>query len=530
MSFLHSPRPADHICITPTHLFLYDCQPLWIWYEHFGDPAKKDPMSSFALKLMEDGVTHEREIIQKYQVTSVENESQQDAIQSTLNLMKKGEPLIYQGALQAEIDGVTYLGRPDILKKVEGESKLGNWSYIPVDIKSSSSIKPLQRYQLIIYGWILDVLLKTKTLSGEIINIEGHHLSVDLTIDKDQEKSASMCKAIAEVMRGERPPLTVTSKAKNSPWFKEMLAEAKQKQDISLIYKLDGRAVSALRDMGISTVNQLLSADIEELPPIPYAPPDTLRRAQLQAQSLQENRIIWLDEPNFGDEAPLKLFFDIEGSPWQKVEYLFGFLVVGDPERKLATKHCRYRNVDDTPDKYFLYFIAETPEREKELWDNFLNWLDVLPSHYQVIHYADYERSHLNKLAEKYGDKPSRKMFMENFVDIEKVVQKSVIFPLYFYSIKDIAKSEFLKFKWRHEKAGGGQSVFWYEEWLETGKPEILNDIINYNEDDVRATEHLYLWLLKMNASSCAYNLEDCVILNTSYSTSGNETILKLKY
>lgn len=80
-------------------------------------------------------------------------------------------------------------------------------------------------------------------------------------------------------------------------------------------------------------------------------------------------------------------------------------------------------------------------------------------------------------------------------VDLEKVVQKSVILPLYFYSIKDIAKSRFLNFKWRHEKAGGSQSVFWYDEWLETGNREILDDIINYNEDDVRTTEHLYLWL-----------------------------------
>ncbi len=36
---------------------------------------------------------------------------------------------------------------------------------------------------------------------------------------------------------------------------------------------------------------------------------------------------------------------------------------------------------------------------------------------------------------------------------------------------------------------------FWYEEWLEIGNREVLDDIINYNEDDVRASEHLYLWL-----------------------------------
>ena len=68
-------------------------------------------------------------------------------------------------------------------------------------------------------------------------------------------------------------------------------------------------------------------------------------------------------------------------------------------------------------------------------------------------------------------------------------------YSLHLYSIKDIAKSEFLGFKWRYEKADGSQSIFWYEEWLETGNSEILDDIINYNEDDVRLTEHLYLWL-----------------------------------
>lgn len=60
-----------------------------------------------------------------------------------------------------------------------------------------------------------------------------------------------------------------------------------------------------------------------------------------------------------------------------------------------------------------------------------------------------------------------------------------------------IAKSEFLEFKWRHEKAGGRQSIFSYEEWLEIKNQEILDDIINNNEDDVRSTEHLYLWLQK---------------------------------
>ena len=59
---------------------------------------------------------------------------------------------------------------------------------------------------------------------------------------------------------------------------------------------------------------------------------------------------------------------------------------------------------------------------------------------------------------------------------------------------EDIAK--LLGFRWRNKQAGGAQSIFWYEAWLETGDRKILQDIIDYNEDDVVATAHLHRWLI----------------------------------
>ena len=85
--------------------------------------------------------------------------------------------------------------------------------------------------------------------------------------------------------------------------------------------------------------------------------------------------------------------------------------------------------------------------------------------------------------------------FQDQLIDLENSVHKTVILPLYFYSLKDIAKSSFVNFKWRHAKASGGQSIYWYEQWLETKDRSILQDIIDYNKDDVRATEHLHLWM-----------------------------------
>lgn len=131
------------------------------------------------------------------------------------------------------------------------------------------------------------------------------------------------------------------------------------------------------------------------------------------------------------------------------------------------------------------------------MWKAFLEWAAVLPDEYSVYHYANYEKIYLKKLSEQYGGSDGLR-FESNLIDLQKVVEQSAIFPLYFYSIKDLAKSRFINFKWRHQKAGGGQSVFWYDQWLATGDKAILKDIINYNEDDVRATAALYAYLLQL--------------------------------
>jgi predicted RecB family nuclease len=145
--------------------------------------------------------------------------------------------------------------------------------------------------------------------------------------------------------------------------------------------------------------------------------------------------------------------------------------------------------------KYFLYFLAEDPEKEGSMWNEFLDWLRILPPEYKVYHYPSYAKTAVKKLSEKHQSSEELQRFQERLFDLRKCVDKCVVFPLYFYSIKDIAKSSFVNFKWRHAKAGGGQSIFWYEKWLEAQDRQILQDIIDYNEDDVLATEYLHLWI-----------------------------------
>lgn len=251
-----------------------------------------------------------------------------------------------------------------------------------------------------------------------------------------------------------------------------------------------------MRDAGIKTLQDMVAVNTSKLPKIPYASLETLQKAQLQAKSLIENKVLQIADLDGLPDTPLKVYFDIEGNPLLDIDYLFGFWVSGDPKRQYALpQNTRFY---DGEEGYFLYFLAESPEDEKTMWEAFIGWIECLPEQYTVYHYANYEKSHLKKLADLYGDSPALQRFQDKLVDLQKVIERSIVFPLYFYSIKDIAKSPFLNFEWRHQKAGGGQSVFWYDQWLATGDRAILKDIVNYNEDDVRATENLYIGLLKM--------------------------------
>ena len=72
--------------------------------------------------------------------------------------------------------------------------------------------------------------------------------------------------------------------------------------------------------------------------------------------------------------------------------------------------------------------------------------------------------------------------FKNNTIDLHRAVVDSVVLPLYFYSLKDVAR--YVGFQWQAEDAGGAESVVWYNQWKETGDKKILQKILDYNKDD----------------------------------------------
>jgi predicted RecB family nuclease len=484
--------------ITPSLFFQLDMSPLWIWLDLFGDQSKKEPLSEFALKLLDDGNLHEEKYVESLEVIEVTEMDPIKGADITLQLMKEGVPLIYQGWLQFEQGDRILRGRPDLLEKQKGTSRFGNWVYCPVDIKASSDIKNTHIQQLAFYAFLLEQIQGSSVGLSWVVNRHFQRLPVLL----DQAAIESMQNAIAEIVgifQGKKPDVHISSKVKNSPWYKECLKEAEKKNDVSLIYGLREDTAKHLRSIGIDTLEKVSQVKIENLPKVHGASLETLRKAKTQAKALIEKSPILIGSPISKDEKNLTLYFDIEGSKNPEVEYLLGFWIIGDLEGKYASIGHVDKYKEDG-EKYFLYFLAEDASLEKEMWDKFLAWLALLPEDYSVYHYASYEKTALRKLSERCcSSSRDLERFQDKLIDLEKEVKKTVVLPLYFYSIKDIAKSPFVNFKWRHAKAGGAQSMFWYEQWLKTGDRSILQDIIRYNEDDVRATEHVNKWLAEFS-------------------------------
>lgn len=190
-------------------------------------------------------------------------------------------------------------------------------------------------------------------------------------------------------------------------------------------------------------------------------------------------------------EVATEIYFDIESDPTRDVDYLLGMLI-----RDTASGTVTYEKL-----------IAEKPEDESVVWNKFLDklagWED-----FAIYHYAFYEKMVFDRLALRHGvPQLLAQKFHEHSVDLHQKTIDSVVLPLYFYTLKDVAK--YLGYAWSDAEAGGAESVVWYDAWLRAGDRASLDRIVKYNEDDVRATMLLRDWLFSQKPHKAREKLDE---------------------
>ena len=485
---------ATETPITGAMLYSLVTCPHRVTMDFFADPADREEPNAFVKLLWEQGSLFEQQVVEGFSipVTDLSSYTGDEKERRTLEAMRRGEPLIYSGRIRSG----NLLGQPDLLRK-EGER------YIAGDIKSGSgeegpadNSKPKTSYavQLALYT---DILERTGWSAGRrafVWDIHGEEVPYDFQAPKGkrslgtlwQDYEAALNEAM-QIVGGSgltRPAYGATCKL--CVWYTACIQRIRETDDLTQIPEL-GRSRRDAMYGQIATVAELASADLDVFihgttTDFPRIGVDTLRKYHDRARLLsRKGATPYARKPLHFPDHLRELFFDIEVDPMRDLCYLHGFI-----ER---------HNGDNSTERFVATFADQpTAEAEKQAFAEAMAYLrGNTPC--AIYYYSKYERTMYRKLQAKYPDvctaEEVEALFdPEHTVDLYgDVVRKHTEWPVWDYSIKTLAK--YLGFSWRDTNPSGAASIEWFHRWVETGDLAIRQRVLDYNEDDCRATRVL---------------------------------------
>ena len=476
--------------------------------ETYGDRQHRDPEKDFLLKLKRENKTHIRNVIeakslQPQQPQASRRDWQLNA-QQTVELMQQGVDCIIRGTLSVNYDQwrslsnnlsnhkisqeysdflseITFTAAPSLLIKQPGKSIFGDWEYIPVNIKLGRKPKPEYKLISAFHAQILAIVQGKMPERSQLILKEhnSHHINLTHWLTKMQETVADCLYMLAN--KDEPEVFISRQRCSLCSWYGFCHDVARSSEHLSLIPGVTPKRYEYLQALGIDTAETLIDVPQDILAEALGF--DVAQQLKQQVTAIQSDRPAIRSNFNLIDTQPIpsdaiELYFDIEAEPERQTDYLLGVLLV---DRVNKTEK-------------FYAFLAENPEDEGKIWQEFLDFIALHPNA-PIFHYSEYEADTIKRLARLYDTpREQKKEILSRLVDLHYWVTKAVIFPVESYSLKAIAN--WIGFYWRETSGSGDQSVCWYDRWLETQDRTLLELILSYNEDDCRATHRLKDWLL----------------------------------
>lgn len=127
---------------------------------------------------------------------------------------------------------------------------------------------------------------------------------------------------------------------------------------------------------------------------------------------------------------------------------------------------------------------------------------------YRCFYYTEHETRYFRHLVTKYAGRRNiptpeelEAFFASNvWVDLRPIVAGQLIWPTEDMTLKSLAK--YVKFSWRDDAPGGGNSISWYQLATESADEAVRLEnrkrLLAYNEDDVLATYRLRDWIASL--------------------------------
>jgi len=348
--------------------------------------------------------------------------------------------------------------------------------------------------QLQVYGWLFEQTTGHKPARLEVLKGDG---GID-PIDYDGEAAAiSHLRELLGVMLLPKEPYSPVgwSKCGGCGYNDLCMKQANESQSVALLPDVDQGLARRLKELGVLTIADI-AARFDETRLSELKRPWGTREQKvgkkaagilLQAKAMLENREIVVKKP----EIPLSknyVMFDLEGLPHQLDEidkiYLWGMQVFGEKPGR------------------FLYSLAETGrDGDRKGWEDFLKIAEKIFYEYgdiPFVHWHHYEKTKINTYIDRYGDIDGiADRVLSNLVDLLPITRDAVVLPQPSYSLKVVEKH--VGFKRTQDEYGGDWSIAKYIEAVETDddveRRAIMNEIIKYNEEDLKATWAVFEWL-----------------------------------
>ena len=429
-----------------------------------------------------------------------------DKVARTLAAMRGGAAIIYQATLR---DGQLF-GHADFLMRVDGEaSDLGDWRYEVADTKLARSPKAKFLVQLAFYSHLLALAQRAEPRMMHVVLGDQTERAFRCA-DYMHYFRALLARYLARIqaLAGGAEPETYPLPCAHCDlchWRERCEAQRVADDHLCQVANISRVQWAKLATQGIDTLAKLAALPLGTI--VPRMHGDVLARLQSQA-ALQDGArrtgkrevlvlptdpdarrgFHRLPAPDAGD-----MFFDMEGDPLEEggLEYLFGVWFLEGGEWA------------------FRAFWAHSRAEERVAFEAFIDFVTQRRQEFpgaHIYHYASYEETALKRLASWHA---TREMEVDNLlrqgalVDLYKVVREGIRISEPSYSIK------YVEHFYRPARSGdvqnAGASIVFYERWRETRDPQLLQNIEDYNRDDVVSTQQLRDWLLTLRRAGIAW-------------------------
>ena len=464
--------------VTARTIYNYCISPFMVYCDKFGPEDKKDAITQYQELLFEQGKNHEIQVIEDTypEAEALEYETPEEGFKMLLGEMNKGVKILC--GLPAFYLPEGLLGRFDVLERRETEPSIfGKYHYVVKEIKLAKNIQKHHIYQAQFYNYLLGKIQGYTPRVVTIINRDGDEL------EKDYDEATVL--VILEDIRGifEGKEVGPTYGACEWPWKTYNNEEAIRRMDVSLVSGVGPSFKKNLLETGICNIEELTKTTIANLVRIKGIGEKTARKFSLNSKALISGKHICIGTCEF-PEKRIEIFLDLEGTGEQMgdeelvtIDYLIGVLTREEKKEE------------------YISFIANNLDEEEEMFKRFINWLKT-KNDFIIYHWHHYERTHLERLAERHGllDEARGKLF-GNLRDLHRDSVSCFAFPTYSNSLKDVAK--YMGYKWRHADVDALESIALYFQYVEDPDKNKGNiqKVIDYNEDDCRATMLVKDWL-----------------------------------